>query len=551
MTTGSSTLIKGRTMKSDGPPDIKAELDAELMKLGNGRITRRDFVQKAGLLGLSVPAIGRLLASHSASTQRSAGLDTRESLRTGTGTLIYGNPEPPTSARWDPQAAFGLADQQTWSMVYDTLLTNDSQGNILPHLATSWKLTSPTTIEMTLRRGVHFHDGTPLTANDVKATLERVANPVNSDLAYSSFVIPLTVHVVDDYHFTIVLSKPYGPFTNSLVLLSIIRAKDAANPTIFKSAAIGSGPFRFTRYVNNSIYLTANKNYWGGPVGPAAVTLTYIEDPDARRNALLTGEVNVFTRASSIDLDAVAGNSAYRVTTVSPVSQYLYLLQFNTPLKDVRLRQALAYAVDRRTIATKIIQIDPPAMSSLTATTLGFRPLEPFDYLPTKARELVKAAGYPHGLDLTFATSALMPHQMDIDQLVAGTYLADVGIRTSLRTLETGAFRSDWPQYAISFNTIGIAGKDPDPLVSFFSPGTTKAVLHFVDPKLTQLLDNERFTEGSGRLTAINQLAEYLWDNQTCLFIADDVWHTIYSSKWKYERAPLSGEPLAWHVAMT
>ena len=86
------------------------------------------------------------------------------------GSVVYGNAEPPTSNYWDPAAGFGLVDEQVASLVHDSLLAFDAEGGIGGGLATEWEVTSDRTVRLTLREGVSFHDGTPLTAEDVKAS---------------------------------------------------------------------------------------------------------------------------------------------------------------------------------------------------------------------------------------------------------------------------------------------------------------------------------------------------------------------------------------------
>lgn len=524
-----------------------SEFESDLDAFIRGKLTRKQFIVSAAAAGLSLTAIGGVLA---ACGQGSQSGQTTHPPSKPTGTITFGNPEPPTSANWDPHLGFGLADQQTWSLVYDTLLQKDATGKIIGRLATSFQRTSATTLRVAIHQGVKFVDGTRLTSDVVQASFNRLSDP-KSGLPFAGLNPAFHVQIIDDHTFDVVTDRPYGPLEESLAQSSIVAPNDIKNPDNFKKGANGTGPYRFVSYSNNTVTLEANQDYFGGAPASEKIALQYIGDPDARRNALLTGEIDVFTRSSSIDLDAVKGNSGFYVNNSSPASYSAYLPIFDTILADVRLRQALAYAIDRATIAHNILKIDKPMASSLVRSNLGFKALGPsFEYNPTKAKQLMSEAGYPNGFGLTFASANFLPHQQEIDQVVTDKYLKAVGIQAQVARLETGTFRTNWSKYAMSYNTLGGTSSDPDTIFAPFQPIIAEALLHWKNPQLGPLYDAQRFAVGNDRLPAITTMAQYLWNQQANIYIADDIWYTIASSKVKnYHRAPVVGEPLltkAW-----
>ena len=144
------------------------------------------------------------------------------------GTLTIGNAEPPSSDHWDPHAANGLADNQIWSLVYDTLVTYDAGGRLVGGLARKWYRTGPTRLRVELRAGVRFSDGTPLSAHDVKASLERIGDPL-SRLVLAAKVVPgLRVEVLADELLEIVTPKPFGPIERALAIAAIVPVRGSA-----------------------------------------------------------------------------------------------------------------------------------------------------------------------------------------------------------------------------------------------------------------------------------------------------------------------------------
>ncbi|ADB48929.1 ABC transporter substrate-binding protein [Conexibacter woesei] len=519
-------------------------------------VSRRAFLNEGAAWGLSASTVGRLLAVGAAPAGLLAGCGTDSESASGggggggaAGIIAIGNAEPPTSAYWDPHAQFGMADTQLWSLTYDMLLSYDKSGRVVGGLARRWHRTSPQRMRLELREDARFQDGAPVLAKDVKASLDRLGDP-ESRLVLSAYATPgMRVEVIDEHTIEIVTPRPFGPLESALTLFAIAPARDIAQPDVFRERPLGSGPFRFVRYKNNVVELVANERYWRGKPASRGVELRYIADPEARLNALLTGAIDIYTRGSSLTLDATK-KDGYHVTTTGPASQLIYIPQHNTELSDPRVRQAIAHAIDRRAIAKSLIRIDPPARSSLPAGTDGFRPLAPsFEYDPDKARRLLADAGHANGLKITMASSNLVTHQPAIDQLVK-SWLEEVGIEVELRTLETGTFRSSYNQYALSFNALGTMNPDPDSLLTFFRPVVAQAALNLDDPKIGRLLQRTRETTGAARRAAIDAYASYLWQNQIMIYVTDDIWFTVVNPKLRnYHRTPQQGEPLLWRAS--
>lgn len=468
----------------------------------------------------------------------------------GGSTLVIANAEPATAAYWDPAASFGLVDDQVASLVYDTLLAMGPDGALSPKLATEWERVSDTEVTFTIREDATFHDGTPVTADDVVASLSRIMDP-ESTLAKTALLSTGTV-TADGNVVTVTTDEPFGPLENSLANIAILAKADIDNPDNFKETANGSGPYTFVSYEGDDITLAANEDYWGGAPEIGEVILRYIADADARYNALVAGQVDIATRVGPNYVSQIASNSDFRVETVSPPSQIVVISQHNGPLADVRIRQALAYAVDREAIADGIMQgVNGVAGNGIPTTLDSYEPsAETFAYDPEKAKALLAEAGVADSLVLTMATSTLVPNQLEIDQAIA-QYLKDVGITVEVTQLEVGEFRTTYNTYDLSMNTLASFNNDPGFILATFVGSTGKAVFNIEDPMIDELVATQDATVGEARNGAINAAATYLWDNQITLYLTDETWSTIVNNRVEnYKRAPLVGEPLLFEATL-
>lgn len=505
--------------------------------------TRRQFMSSAVAAGLGVASI--------------AGLSSIMPLRAyaegavPTGVLTFGNAEPPTSNYWDPAAGFGLVDEQVGSLVHDTLIAFDAEGKMNPSLATAWEVTSPTTVALTIRTDAKFHDGTPVTAEDIKASIERLAD---GKLAQSMVATPgIAVNVTSPSTIEVVSPTAFGVVLNMLAFVKILPKANIDNPDSFKVGGMGSGPYKFVSYTGNDVTLEANPDYWGGAPKIKTVIFRYIEDGQARINALLSGQVDILSRVSSEDLSRVAGNADFHVTTVSPPAQIIAIYQHNGPLGDLKLRQAIAHAIDREGIA-KSVQggANPVAFSSLPSNSPGYVALEPkFEYDLDKAKALMAESAYPDGVTLRMSTSTLVPNQIEIDQVIAAS-LEQLGITVEVERLEVGAFRSSYNTYDINLNTLASFNNDADFILGLYTGGAGEAIWHFKDEAFDALYATQRAATAEVRPAALTAAAQYLWDNQVTLYLSDEFWSFIVNKRVEgYNRTPLVGEILVPLASVT
>jgi peptide/nickel transport system substrate-binding protein len=430
------------------------------------RILKRN---KGWRFGVVVLASSALLLGTSAATSSSAASKP-------SGQLIMANAEPISAAYYDPASAFGLVDAQLASLVFDTLLKMNKAGTVSPNLATSYKQVSKTEVDVVVRTGVTFSDGSALTPADVAASIDRIFDP-KSTLAGALLGAPGKA-TVSGNTVKIVTVKPFGALLNSLAVIAILPVKDITNPNNFKVKPTGSGPYTFVSNANNDITVTANPNYWGTQPLIKTIILRYIEDTQARQSALLTGQVDISTRVGPQEISGVKGNDTIKVISgEGPPSQIISIWRDSGPLKNVKLRQALLYAIDRNAIAATIQGGMNPVPNNGMPTNMPFYRGSAIKYTfnPKLARTLLKAAGYNNTLKLTMATSSLVPKQAEIDQAIVG-YLKAVGVSVKVTQLEVGKFRSSYSDYDMSLNTIATFNDDPSFSLGLYGGGIGKAI---------------------------------------------------------------------------
>ena len=408
------------------------------------------------------------------------------------GQIIIANAEPISAAYYDPHSAFGLVDAQLGSFVFDTLLIMDKKGGISPSLASSYKVVSDTQVDLVIRTGVKFHDGSSLTPEDVAGSINRIFD-TKSPLAFALMGAPGLATVSGDT-VKIVTEKPFGPLLNSLAVIAIVPTKDIKAPDNWKVKPNGSGPYKFVSNANNDITVVANEDYWGVKPLIKTVILRYIEDSQARQSALLTGQVDISTRVGPVEVAGVKGNKTFKVVSkAGPPAQIIQIWRDGFsgksagPLSNVKVRQALQYAIDRRAIA-KTIQ------GNMNATAFNGMPTnmpfykankQRYAYNPAKAKRLLKAAGKSN-FTLTMSTSSLVPKQAEIDQAIIG-YLKAVGVTVKVTKLEVGKFRTTYGDYDISLNTIASFNNDPSFALGIYAGGIGKAVFAWEDAKFDAL----------------------------------------------------------------
>lgn len=351
----------------------------------------------------------------------------------------------------DPQLATAFQTQQTLGLVYSSLVKTGADGALQPDLASAWTIAPDNlTVTFTLRTGVTWHDGTPFTSADVKASLERILNQSTGAVARSNLTAISGIDAPDPGTVVLHLSKPAASLLYSLssVNTSILSAKDITAGTVGKQPD-GTGPFTWKQWdQGQQVVLASNAGYYGG--APAINTLTFRVIPDEA--SILSGmKAGAFQLGQISDpgIAQQAGSGGGFDLVKQPTLAYhtLMLNGRRGPLQNQQVRQAIACAVDRDQVLKTAAYGDGTVTGPITSPAF---PYPATDGLPCKpgdtaaAKQMLAAAGYGNGfsLDTIVETGEYATAGAEAQNLQA--QLAKIGVSLNLRRLPTSPYVQAW-----------------------------------------------------------------------------------------------------------
>ena len=357
-------------------------------------------------------------------------------------TLIWAQGADVTSL--DPHQGKETPAVEVTDQIFDTLTVVDAAtGELKPQLAESWEQNSDTSYTFHIRKGVKFHDGSEVKAEDVKFSLERAIAS-----AAVSYIVDFIdkVEVVDDYTVTVELKAPYAPALRNLsVPFSAIvpKAVVEADEEGFKLHPIGSGPYKFVEWKQgDSVTLERFDDYYAGPAQTQKLVMKVIPEAAQRTIALETGEVDLAYDLLPNDLEKVRSNSSLTLFEAPSLTCYYVSMNMNkAPFDDQKVRDAINYAIDRQLIIDTIASgSGEPADAIVAPAVFGYYSPGAYEYNPEKAKELLAEAGFANG----FTTSIWVNDnqtRVEVCQAIQAM-LQDIGVTCSIEVMEFGSFIS-------------------------------------------------------------------------------------------------------------
>jgi peptide/nickel transport system substrate-binding protein len=448
--------------------------------------------------------------------------------RAGSTIVVGMEAEPPNL---DPQQYSGVHSMRVIRRMFEGLTRQKEESTqVEPGLAESWTI-SPDGLTYTfkLRRGIKFHDGTTFDANAVKFTFDRVLNqdhPANKWGKWS-FVVGNTamissVAVVDPATVRFTLKYPHTPFLVRLadVSTTIVSPKAVMDKREgFASSPAGTGPYRFESWDRgNSIILRRNEDYWGTKGRSDRLIYRFIIEARARVTELLTGNVDLIV---AVQPDAVAQIAANPRTAIHrQTGLHFWYLGLNVDkgaLGDRRVRQAIAYALDKEAIVRDILKgTAVVAHGPVNPGTWAYEPnIRKYPHDLAKAKALLSEAGYPKGVDVRFwvpESGSGMQIPVDMGTIIQAQ-LARAGIRANITIIEWAAFlaRLRTGEHEMFANS-WLAGTDePDLIFSFLLhssmiPFPNRA--HYRNRELDKLIEEARSTLDQRRRVELYRKAQ-------------------------------------------
>lgn len=437
-------------------------------------------------------------------------------------TLRVANPTPIASL--DPLGA-NSADLPTLAvtqMVFETLVTRGDDG-FEPSLATSWSNPDPLTWEFTMADGVEFADGTPVTAADAKASLDQLIAAKGP--LVSTWAAVASVEAPDEDTFRITTSTPLGTVLSNLALLPVVPADKVADADFF-AAPYGSGPFQVAEFTpSKSVELARNDNYHGEAPALETITYDYIPEVSGRVTALENDEIDVTWGLPPDQLAGLTGREDLSVQTYPTYGNYyIWFNSSREPFTDVRVRQALWYALDLETVKSALFEgVGEIAEAPIPDAVFGSAPQSPYKYDPEKAKSLLAEAGYPDGFTTTmmWSTGCCTAGDAFADAMISDW--AKVGITVEPQRLERAVWLErllalDWDSTMSTGSTI--TGDADFTLARLYL--STAGRMGYANPELDEiLLAARQELDQDVRAELYEKAGRIIWDDAVGIFPLD------------------------------
>lgn len=397
----------------------------------------------------------------------------------------------------DPTLDTSLIGMNVLTNVFDQLVTIAADGGLRPMLATAWEGSPDAkTWTFTVRPDATYHDGSKVSLDDVVWSYRKIMDDPKSPVrVYLTKVANVEKVEPDKVRFT--LSEPYGPFVRQTSLISVVpqKAYEALGSGRFSQAPVGSGPYRVTRWAKDDmVQLDANPSYWGGAPKISRVVFKPIPSESARAAALQSGQVDIASLPPA-QVDRLAGQKGLEVKRIGSFRVIYVGIDTNNPvLQNAKLRQAIDHAVDREAISTRLLKgLGRPIGQMVTPVTFGYdETVRPTAYDPTRARQLLKEAGYG-GEKIAFQYPN---NRFALGEQVAqavGGYLSAVGINVELQGMEYAAMFPLWANRKLNglhLWAFGPSVMDADLVLNYlYASGGTG---YWIDPEVERLTSAQR-----------------------------------------------------------
>lgn len=360
------------------------------------------------------------------------------------GVLEVATVSEPTSL--DPITTNNVPSRLVLMQIHDSLVAYDENLNVVPKLASGWEVSEDgTEYTFTLREGITFHNGDPLTAEDVKYTFDAALNPDLQGQWLGILAGVEGVEVVNDLTVVVRLAAADASFIDQIVYLGIAnsRVHQEIGAAEYAINPVGTGPFKFVSWQrNDALVLERNEDYWLKRPHLDGVEFRAIPERSVAAVELESGGVDAAMQLSAEDLLRLQDHSDITIDT-TPTLSYYYLALNNQqgPLADVRVRKAIQMAIPMDQLVETIFQGVGAvrAYSSFAPNSLAHDPqlVESYpEYNPEAARQLLAEAGHPDG----FSTTLYTPTDSNRRQLgeLTQAALAQVGIQVEVRSVEFG-----------------------------------------------------------------------------------------------------------------
>jgi peptide/nickel transport system substrate-binding protein len=503
------------------PPDTST-LERDYL---SGLLSRRGFVAALATATATVAFAGSTRAALAAAGRRADELDRLAAPRRG-GTLKAGLTGQPDQL--DPATSSIYTAAQIYDNIFDKLVVLDSRGAFRPALARSWRQLDSKTWEFDLVHNAVFHNGQPFTAQDVKYTFNRILSPKIASAYAPLFNAIASVQVVDKYTARFHLSRPFGPFLTNLAANGEIVNERAIKQYDPNRHPIGTGPFRFKEWVTSDhVTLERWPHYFqsGHPYLDGVIFRGTNVD-EGRLAALQSGELNWVDALPLQDVRRLRGgkNPLYVTANNAGIPDYLSFVVDKPPFDNKKLRQAVAWAIDKRAIlAVAYFGVGEAGSAEVPTGSPWYTGNDPYHSGSdlAKAQRLLHEAGYPNGLTVEYLGLPQYPELLKTGEIVK-EQLAQIGIRMNIKQVEVTVWSDRFvkKQYQIT-SAYQERTIDPDNFYSLLlTRDASLNVTGYNNPRFDALVKQARTaTTSSARKALYGKVRAIMYDDAPNIFV--------------------------------
>jgi peptide/nickel transport system substrate-binding protein len=521
------------------------------------RITRRESLVGGGQFVAGLALMDFLLAC-----SQNAGQPTLAD----TLTLGITTPDGPFTA--DPHLAPNYLSQFPimWTIA-DNLYRRDLDSKVQPALATAWSVSADgLTWTLTLRSGVKMHDGSTFTARDVQTAINRILqNPSKyTGTFFVAFVRNVaSVKVVDDLHISITTKQPYPTLITDMPAPIATDYYTKVGDALFSAMPAAGGPFKFASLeTNQSFTFKRHEDFWDKSRFPnfKKLVMKVVPDESTRVAGLLTGDLDAIQGLGAQSVAQLSGNNKVKVLRVDNVGMgQLFLPSLSvdpgTPLRDVRVRQALLYAIDRASISKSLFNGAATVMPvAIPPNALGYdTSLQPHPYDPGKAKQLLTDAGQSIlPITLNHLTSdSLMPGAPNVAQAIA-SYWKAVGINVTTNPIDPANLPALRRAGQVHGALLITSASSVYAELAFIGPVTyasTSANKNMAEPRLDAIINKLVVaTDINQRAQFGTQFVRYMYDNLPALPLLGMPAFFAHGPKVDFKTQAVNGYILTWYL---
>jgi len=437
------------------------------------------------------------------------------------------------ASTFDPHFCTDSATEIFNKNIYNNLVKFNADLEIVPDLAKSWEVSADGLVwTFNLRQNVKFHDGTPFNAKAVKVSFERVLNPDTGSPRRSVLQSISGVEVVDDNTVKIKTSFPIASLLNRLAHPVGAIISPAAIEKYGKDLGthpVGTGAFMFNKWkVGEELILDRNPDYFDGAPQVSKVIFRIVPDDSVRSLLLESGRADIAMRLPVTELNRLKDNDkVHAIITDTVMTMYVALNNKKGVLQDVRIRQAMNYAVDKGVIINDILDgMGTVSDAPISPYTWGYSPSGTYEHDVEKAKTLLAEAGYPNGIELELWTPV---GRYLMDTKVSENFQAqwsEAGINVKIKQWEFQALMSEIKKGEFDMVLLGWSPSTADadqglyPVFhsSQFPPASNRA--HYSNVKVDKLLvEAKSEVEPGKRKELYRQAQKIIVDEAACVFL--------------------------------